>query len=127
MVRVEILSTALPVSSGQVPSSGSEGAVVEFRGIVRGTEEGLAIRGIDYECHEEMAQHQLDRIARETASSHALSELIVLHRIGYVGVGEASLYVRATAAHRGEAFRAVIELIDLLKRDVPIWKHAIPA
>ena len=122
-MRVEILDGPLPADRRLGCSGGMDGAVVEFQGIVRATEHGEPIAGIDYECHVEMARVQLTRIAEELAAAHALSELTVLHRVGLVPVGETSLYLRAVAPHRKEAFAAAQELIDRLKRDVPIWKH----
>jgi molybdopterin synthase catalytic subunit len=125
MVRVEIVEGSLSIPRGFGFDPGQAGAIVEFQGIVRDEEEGRPIRGIDYECHREMAQHQLERIAAEIASTYGLIELVVLHRVGPVMAGETSLYVRAIASHRGEAFVAAGELITRLKEDVPVWKHPI--
>lgn len=123
MVKVEILSEPLAPDRALGLSAGAEGAVVEFQGVVRDLEDGHRIAAIDYECHLPMACAQLQRIAVEVAAFHALADLVVLHRIGVVPAGEASLYVRAVAAHRREAFAAALEVIERLKRDVPIWKH----
>lgn len=125
MVRVEILESHLEADRSWGLPHGRDGAVVEFQGIVRETEEGAPIAALDYECHGSMADSQLRRIAEEVAALHGLSELTVLHRIGVVRRGEASLYVRAVAPHRREAFAATMELIERLKRDVPIWKHPV--
>ncbi|MFB3907152.1 MAG: molybdenum cofactor biosynthesis protein MoaE [Candidatus Eisenbacteria bacterium] len=124
-VRVVITAEPLAIPAEERSREGRDGAVLEFYGVVRDTEDGRAIEAIDYECHLSMAQAQLERIARETAARHSLSELIVLHRIGVVPAGEPSLYVRTLAPHRGPALAAVAELIEDLKRDVPIWKHPI--
>jgi molybdopterin synthase catalytic subunit len=99
------------------------GAQVEFRGIVRGTEEGRAIVGLRYEAHVEMAERQVRRIMDELAVSWPCRGVLFIHRLGLVPVGEASLYVRAQSQHREAAFRFCMELIDLMKRDVPIWKR----
>ena len=125
MVRVEIVDTPLPPSSGPGAETGRAGAVLEFYGVVRDREDGRPIRAIEYECHREMALHQLRKIAEATASAHGLIDLAIIHRVGTVPVGEASLYVRAESAHRGEAFTAAAELISRLKEDVPIWKHPL--
>ena len=125
MVRVEIVQQPIEVGRELGYEAGECGAVVEFQGIVRGTEAGAPIAAIDYECHIEMAKAQLDRIAEQVASSYELAEFTVLHRTGIVPVGEASLYVRAVARHRREAFAAAMELIERLKKDVPIWKHSV--
>jgi molybdopterin synthase catalytic subunit len=125
MVRVEIMPSPLEADRSWGLPRGREGAVVEFQGIVREDEGGKPIRALEYECHVPMAQAQLERIASQVAAFYGLAELLVLHRIGAVPVGEASLYVRAVAVHRREAFAAALELIERLKRDVPIWKHAV--
>ncbi len=132
-------------------ATGAAGATVEFWGIVREWEdpthvcgpaqgnhgddrdhsasdspvslEPFRIAALDYEAHPEMAQHQLERVARDVAARNGLLALYVLHRTGRVPVGDASLYIRIHSAHRGEALRACAEFIDELKRWVPIWKH----
>jgi molybdopterin synthase catalytic subunit len=100
------------------------GAEVEFRGIVRETEGWRAIGGLHYEAHVPMAERQLRRIVEELGKTWPCQEVWFIHRLGWVPVGEASLYVRVHAAHREAAFRFCMELIDLLKKDVPIWKMA---
>lgn len=125
MVRAEIVSTPLPPPGGALVEARDAGAVIEFHGVVRDREDGRPIRGIDYECHHEMALHQLRKIAEATAAAHGLLELTIIHRVGPVLAGEASLYVKAVASHRGEAFAGAADLIARLKQDVPIWKHPI--
>ena len=123
MVRVEIIQGPIEADRGLGHAAGDCGAAVEFQGIVRNTEEGVPIAALDYECHVEMAEKQLCRIAEQIASFYELADFVVLHRIGVVHAGETSLYVRAAASHRREAFAAAMELIERLKKDVPIWKH----
>jgi len=108
------------------PHAGSAeaGAVVDFLGIVRGTEEGAAIEGIDYEWHPHMALAQLERIGRETGAKFPLLPGCLLHhRVGFVPAGEASLALRICCAHRGPALAATGWLVERLKQVVPIWKH----
>lgn len=85
------------------------------------------IVAIEYEAHPEMAQHQLELLARRIAAAHELQAILVIHRIGRVPVGDSSLLVRTLSGHRGESLRACAELIDELKKWVPIWKHPISA
>jgi molybdopterin synthase catalytic subunit len=99
------------------------GAVVDFWGVVRLAEADREIEGIDYEAHREMAEHQLQRIAGQAAERFGLTLVIVHHRIGFIGVGEPSLFLRVTSAHRSEAFRASQWIVDELKKKVPIWKR----
>ncbi len=100
------------------------GACVEFSGIVRETENDRALAGLHYEAYETMAARQLDRIFDELATAHPCVAVHFIHRLGWVPVGEASLFIRVLAAHRGEALRFLAESIDRMKRDVPIWKRA---
>ena len=98
------------------------GAVVDFFGNVRPLENGKPIAGIEYEAHAEMAEHQLRRIAEEAAKRFGLFSVCLHHRVGFVGVGETSLFLKVAAAHRGAAFDASRWIVDELKRRVPIWK-----
>jgi molybdopterin synthase catalytic subunit len=100
------------------------GACVEFQGIVREIEQGNALAGLHYEAHESMARKHLERIFDELSAAHPCASVVFIHRLGWVPVGEASLFIRVLSAHRGEALRFVAEAIDRMKADVPIWKRA---
>jgi molybdopterin synthase catalytic subunit len=99
------------------------GAVVDFWGAVRGLEDGLQIEGIEYEAHRAMAEHQLGLVAEEAVKKFRLEQVIVHHRIGFVGTGEASLFLRVGAEHRAAGFEASQWIVDELKRRAPIWKR----
>jgi molybdopterin synthase catalytic subunit len=99
------------------------GAVIDFWGVVRPIEDGREIEGIDYEAHREMAEHQLKRIAEQAAERFGLKLVIIHHRIGFIAVGEPSLFLRVASPHRGEGFRASQWIVDELKKKVPIWKQ----
>jgi molybdopterin synthase catalytic subunit len=98
------------------------GAAVYFAGVVRGTEAGSAIAGIDYEAFGRMAEHQFNLLFDEMAKRWPIESARVVHRIGPVRVNEPSLWAEVVAPHRGEAFAALQWLIDEMKRVVPIWK-----
>jgi molybdopterin synthase catalytic subunit len=102
---------------------GNAGAMVEFWGVVRGLEAGREIEGIEYEAHREMAGHQLERIAKDASQKFGLSLVIVHHRIGFIAVGEPSLFLRVASPHRGDGFQATQWVVDELKKRVPIWKR----
>lgn len=107
-----------------VRATGLDGAWLDFYGIVRDAEaDGSRVEAIDYEAHVAMAEHQIHRILDRMAVKYPLSAVVLVHRTGIVPVGEPSLLVRILSPHRGEALEACAELIDDLKRDVPIWKH----
>ena len=101
------------------------GAAVYFTGVVRGAEEGEPISALDYEAFQEMAGHQFELIFREMEKRWPLESVRLVHRLGVVRVGEASLWVEDVAPHRGEAFAAGQFLIDEMKRVVPIWKKPV--
>ena len=99
------------------------GAIVDFWGVVRPIEDRREIEGIDYEARREMAEHQLKRIAEQAAERFGLKLVIVHHRIGFIAVGQPSLFLRVASPHRSEGFRASQWIIDELKKKVPIWKR----
>jgi len=118
----EISVTQMPLA-GQMSDIDGAGAVVDFWGIVRLIENGREIVGIDYEAHREMAEHQLERIAEQAAKRFELKLVMVHHRIGFIAVGEPSLFLRVASPHRNEGFQASQWIVDELKKKVPIWKR----
>jgi len=101
---------------------GEDGAVVTFEGVVRNNTNGRRTRFLDYECYEPMAIKLMARIGREIAAGYAIDRIALVHRLGRMLIGETSVAVIVTAAHRKAAFEAALEGIDRLKRVVPIWK-----
>ena len=102
--------------------SPAAGAVVLFLGTARATTRGRQTRSLDYECYPEMAEKKLGKLAAEARSRFALIDAAVVHRLGHVEIGQISVAVAASAAHRGPAFEAGKWLIDQIKEVVPIWK-----
>jgi molybdopterin synthase catalytic subunit len=124
-MQTEIIFTHEPIVIPQLSLPTREvGACVEFQGIVRELEDGRALAGLDYEAHESMARKELGRIFAELQSVHPIVSILFIHRLGWVPVGEASMFLRVLAAHRGEALAFCGKAIDRLKQDVPIWKRA---
>lgn len=101
-----------------------DGASVEFLGIVRGEEHGQAIRHLDYEAYEPMADRMLGKLIEEAEARWGLRQVLVQHRVGTVAVGEIAVLIGVAAPHREQAFEACRFLIDAIKRDAPIWKRA---
>lgn len=99
-----------------------DGAVVVFEGVARNNTKGRATAHLEYECYEEMAIEQMARIGNEIATQFAIGHFGIIHRLGRLEIGEASVAVIATAPHRKPAFEAALEGINRLKREVPIWK-----
>ena len=121
----EIRLTEQPLDATVAPFSRTEGAVVDFFGVVRTIENERTIDGIEYEAFEPMARRQLGLIADAAGDRYGLVSVIIHHRIGFVPAGEASLFVRVTARHRRAAFDGSSHIIDRLKQVVPIWKHPV--
>src|SRR6266542_6748250 len=117
----EVVLTNAPLRPPENDPLGA-GAMVDFSGIVRSVEDGREIDGIEYEAHREMAEHQLRQIAEQAAENFRLRVVIVHHRVGFIAVGEPSLYLRLASLHREEAFRASQWIVNELKKKVPIWK-----
>ena len=111
--------------AGRDLSSGM-GAAVSFAGVVRGREGDAPIAALDYSCFVPMAEHQFHRLFDRLEERGTVESVRLVHRIGRVPVGEASLWIEVVSAHRAEAFEACQWLIDEMKRVVPIWKQAVP-
>jgi MoaE-MoaD fusion protein len=102
--------------------TGAAGAVVTFEGTVRNNTNGRSTLCLDYEGYEAMALKLMAQIAGELAESHAVERVAMVHRLGRMLVGETSVAVIVTAAHRRAAFEAALDGINRLKKRVPIWK-----
>lgn len=101
---------------------GVDGAFVNFEGVVRNNTKGRPTRFLEYECYEEMAIRMMARIGDEIAAEHAISRIVLVHRLGRMEIGETSVAIIACAPHRRPAFDAALEGINRLKKLVPIWK-----
>jgi molybdopterin converting factor subunit 1 len=101
---------------------GEDGAVVDFEGVVRNNTKGRATKFLDYECYEPLAVKMMAEIGREILGTHAIGRIAMVHRLGRLEIGEASVVIVVTAPHRKPAFEAALEGINRLKRLVPIWK-----
>ncbi len=101
---------------------GEDGAVVTFEGVVRNNTKGRATRYLDYECYEAMAIKTMADIGRSIAAESNVDRIALVHRLGRMEIGETSVAVIVTSAHRKAAFEAALEGINRLKRLVPIWK-----
>ena len=120
---VALVAAALDVAAAE--NTSGAGAIVQFFGDVRPLENGERIDGIEYEANQEMAEYQLRKIADEAAERFGLLVVCLHHRIGFVGVGETSLFLKVAAAHRAAAFDACRWIVDELKKCVPIWKSIV--
>jgi len=100
----------------------ADGAAVVFEGVVRDHTRGRRTLYLDYEAYEEMALKQMDALAEQALRQFPIRDVAVVHRLGRLEIGEASILIVVASAHRAAAFDACRWLIDTLKRTVPIWK-----
>jgi len=106
-------------------ASQSDGAIVTFSGIVRGTNQGKKVLFLEYEAYPEMAAKMMERIGKEIRDNWGLSSVRMQHRVGRLNVGETSVVIVVAAPHRDDAFAACQYGINRLKRIVPIWKKEV--
>ena len=99
------------------------GGIVIFSGVVRHQTDGRPVKFLEYEAHSVMAEAKLREIgAAIRARWSGVRRVAMLHRIGRLEIGESSVLIAVSAAHRGDAFEACRYAIDTLKRTVPVWK-----
>ena len=101
----------------------ANGAAVVFVGTVREVNDGRAVSGIDYSAYREMAERELEAIVQEAAERLGTPDVVAEHRLGTLGLGEASVIVAAAHPHRAQAFDACRHVIEEIKRRVPVWKR----
>src|SRR5438270_11118339 len=121
--RVEIIDTPIP-ADGIIAAikQGGDGAVCVFDGIVRDNTRGRKTLYLDYESYREMALEQMRRLGAEAVEKYGVRDVALVHRLGRLMVGETSVLIVVSSAHRGAAFDACRWLIETLKKTVPIWK-----
>jgi molybdopterin converting factor subunit 1 len=98
------------------------GAIVTFAGATRHDNVGRRVLRLEYEAYEPMALGEMRKLAREAGDRWKIVRISIRHRIGVVAIGETSVAIAVSAAHRAEAFEACRFAIDRLKEVVPIWK-----
>ncbi|HZR16034.1 MAG TPA: molybdenum cofactor biosynthesis protein MoaE [Verrucomicrobiae bacterium] len=125
-MRRELTITTTPIDERALlatrQASAEMGAIIYFVGVVRGTEQGRQITGLEYESFQEMAEHQFGLLFDQMEKRWPIQSVRLVHRVGLVKVNEPSLWVEMVAPHRGEAFEACQWLIEEMKKVVPIWK-----
>jgi molybdopterin synthase catalytic subunit/molybdopterin converting factor small subunit len=100
-----------------------DGAAVIFDGVVRNNTRGRRTLYLDYEAYEEMALKQMEELATQAMNRFEVRDVALMHRLGRLEIGETSVLIVVTSAHRAAAFEACRWLIDTLKKTVPIWKR----
>jgi molybdopterin synthase catalytic subunit len=106
-------------------ASDQAGAIVTFIGTTRARSRGRDVIRLEYEAYEGMAEAEMERIAGVLRDRHDVIDVAIHHRVGPVEVGETSVVIAVSAAHRAAAFDACREAIDTLKQTVPLWKKEL--
>ena len=101
------------------------GAIATFTGTTRISSRGRTVTHLDYEAYEGMAERVMAEIAEGLQSRYELSAVAIHHRVGRVGIGETSVVIAVSAAHRQDALAACKDAIDELKERVPLWKKEV--
>jgi len=101
------------------------GAIATFIGTTRNNNEGRKVIALDYEAYPEMAEKELARIGDDAKQKWQICRMAIVHRLGPVQIGEASVIIVVSSAHRDAAFAACRFAIEEIKKSVPIWKKEV--
>lgn len=99
------------------------GALIVFEGTVRNHHRGRQVQRMEYTAYKPLAERVLQELEEETKRRFGVAECRIVHRIGELAIGEASVVIVVRSMHRGDAFDAAEWAIDTLKQRVPIWKN----
>ena len=106
-------------------ASDDAGAIATFVGTTRARSRGRDVVRLEYEAYEGMAESEMERIAGMLRERHDVLDVAIHHRVGRVEIGETSVVIAVSAAHRAAAFDACRDAIDTLKQTVPLWKKEL--
>src|SRR5690606_37642559 len=121
---ITLLSQA-PIESRIEAYSKTDGAVLQFLGVVREIEAGRLLEGIRYSCYEPMARAFLDKMVARMQATFGYHALYFHHRIGFVSVGEPSVIIRVGTPHSPQAFSLCQAYLQEVKQRLPIWKEPV--
>ena len=111
-----------PVGLAAFVRGDADGAIVIFDGFVRDHSKNRRTLYLEYEAYEPMALAKIEEIAAHLHETFPIHRVVMVHRLGRLEIGETSVYIAVSAAHRAAALDACRYAIDTLKRTVPIWK-----
>src|SRR5919204_5719882 len=103
----------------------SAGAITTFVGTTRNTNDGRRVIRLEYECYPGMAEKEMSKIGAEALARWPIKKIAMIHRLGRVDIGEASVAIAVSSSHRHAAFEACHYAINQLKETVPIWKKEL--
>lgn len=119
---MHLTSSPIDLASLLAEARPGDGAVATFVGVVRDHNDGKPTVRVQYEAYGDMAESEMEKIAADLARDWPQVRVRIVHRVGLLGIGEASVAIVATSPHRVEAFAACRSAIDRIKTTVPIWK-----
>jgi len=122
MVRLQAGPIDIAALVADVRSDG-DGAVSLFLGTVRNVNAGRTVLFLEYEAYEGMAEREMERIAAEATTRFGVGRVGIVHRVGRLDIGEASIAIAVASAHRAAAMDACRFVIDSVKTRAPIWKR----
>jgi molybdopterin synthase catalytic subunit len=126
VLRADVGEAPLDVAEhAALVDQAAAGAVVTFAGVVRDHDGGRAVRGLEYSAHPTAKKIVAEVAADVAARATGVRAIAVSHRIGPLGIGDVALACAVAADHRKEAFAACAELVDEVKRLLPVWKHQL--
>ena len=121
---IEITSTQIDTSAVLASVHSTQaGAAVLFVGSTRQFTDGRETLKLDYECYEALAIKKMTEILEQAKTKWKIEACSIVHRVGTVELGEASIAVAVSSPHRADSFEAGRWLVDTLKTEVPIWKR----
>lgn len=126
MEHITITDKVLDVNeASRVVGTPAAGAISVFIGTTRDNFEGKQVVELAYEAYTEMAKQEINKICKQMREKWDLQRIAFFHRTGVVAVGEASVVIAVSSAHRKNAMHAAEYAIDTLKAAVPIWKKEV--
>jgi molybdopterin synthase catalytic subunit len=126
VLRATVGEAALDVAEhAALVEQAAAGAVVTFAGVVRDHDGGRSVRGLEYSAHPTAAKVVADIAAEVAGRAHGVRAIAVSHRVGRLEIGDVALACAVAADHRREAFETCAELVEEVKRLLPVWKHQV--
>ncbi|MEO5511863.1 MAG: molybdenum cofactor biosynthesis protein MoaE [Longimicrobiales bacterium] len=120
LITREAIDTAAVLAAVSAPA---HGAVALFLGTVREQNDGRPVSGMRYDSYEAMASDVLAEIVAEAAATMGEGEIVAVHRIGELSIGDVSVAIAAASPHRAPAFDAARYIIEEIKLRLPVWKQ----
>lgn len=124
MNRAAIVTDAIDVGAIVDEVRGAhQGAIATFIGTVRNSSGTRAVTGLEYSAYIEMANREMNDILHEALALASETQIVAVHRVGNLKVGDVCVMIAASHAHRAAAFDACRYSIEEIKKRVPIWKR----